>query len=368
MSSAKLIENVLSVHSLKDCPVRITSSSEEKIESLTKQASLKSFEYEPIKVAAVNVQTKGSIETSFYVVDGHDLVQVFRENKTESIRCRIYQVDSVSEALILHITLHQQNVINPMKLLEASDYLRSKGIEGRALEKALLLTSQQKQMLRCKFSTRVKELLNGYLEELSGTYGSVLAYPYYLLIRIGKIPEDSQEQAMRNIINKIDLTVPAHKFSFPSVGQLDVLVSDAKIPKESAPKTIVFEIPDKSENSKSQLPVQVESTKKLDGDAKKLLASHEMMMQCTCETKYIIDTKKHTISPMDENNSSGVVVIKGDIAKPVGIITSDVIEKLGLDNSEKIHTKVIDQKGLQKIVEKPHSKSTKFFIISSEKL
>jgi|APSaa5957512535_1039671.scaffolds.fasta_scaffold24174_4 hypothetical protein len=361
-------ENILSVNSLKECPVRITAPSQEKTDSINKLASHKNFIYEPVKVAAVKTNTKDVDQTIFYVVDGHDVVDAFRENKLESIRCKIYQVDSIADAVILHISLHQQNPINPMKFLEASKYLQGKGVEGKSLVKALLLSDQQKQLLRCNFSSRAIEILEGFLEELSGIYDTVQAYPYHMLIRIGKIPEANQEQAIRNIINSIDVSVPEHKFCFPATGQLDVLVTDAKPAKITESKTFIFEKSKNDDPTKKGTTTLVPTPSVESDQTSSILSQHEIMMSCSCNQKFVIDTKKQTVSPMDDANDSGVVVIKGDVGKRMGMIPSDVFEDLGLDNSEKIYSKVIDQKGLRKLLSKNLPKSSKFYIISADKI
>lgn len=373
-------EEDVSLSQLRDCPVTVTFRSSKNIERIAKTLDANAEDTVTIDVAQLKDQ--------LFIIDGHTRVDALRLRGFKQIRARVRQVEEVTDVIILHVRLNQTSPIDPLRLMDAVDFLLERNIDAKAATKLLWLDDTQNRLLKLNINPEARISLGKYMVEISTKY-SRITLPHYVIELLAKIKNELQSDAAMYFIRMNPSNVPEHKFGFPSIEQIDIAFSNfAKEGRERKP--VLFENqdedgddyddadekeedsnPDTKKKSKSS-PMEVKdakTTKEEEDEARTIIGDvpHLALLQCAHGTKYRVDMKNHTISEIKEGDM--VTSIEGDDAQPVYMIPSKYAEFLNLDHGDSVYFKSFTTaKQLQKFVDKTKERNIRTLVVSTEKI
>lgn len=364
-------DDLISLAGLKECPVRITLHTDLQIESIKKTARADPDSIPPIDVAEL------SDEKTLVIVDGHARAEALRLFGIDTIRAKLHNVQNMTEAVILHVRLNQRNQINPLKFYDAYEFLKEAGYNSEEIPKKLWLNETYSRLFKISLTDEAHILLERYLDELATKY-SMVHLPVYVVEAIGRIKdEQDQVESVKMMIQMIPPNTPESKISFPSFDQLDIAFSSfRKGGKQREP--IIFSLNDddkpsanKSAASKTQDQQdvrKVHSKEDID-EAKEIISNvpNRALLKCPHGTKFLVDTKNHTISEIKEDDR--VISISGDSSEPVFMIPSKHAKFLQLNFDDPVYFKSFSTcKQLQKFVDTLGGQNQRIVVISSQKI
>ena len=358
---------------LKECPVRITLHTDLQIESIKKTARTDPDSIPPIDVAEL------SDEKTLVIVDGHARAEALRLFGIDTIRAKLHNVKNMTEAVILHVRLNQRNQINPLKFYDAYEFLKEAGYDSEEIPKKLWLNETYSRLFKISLTDEAHILLERYLDELATKY-SMVHLPVYVVEAIGRIKdEQDQVESVKMMIQMIPPNTPESKISFPSFDQLDIAFSSfRKGGKEREP--IIFSLNDddkpsankstvSKKNQQDQQAVRKVHSKEEIDEAKEIISNvpNRALLKCPHGTKFLVDTKNHTISEIKEDDT--VISISGDSSEPVFMIPSKHAKFLQLNFDDPIYFKSFSTcKQLQRFVDTLEGQNQKIVVIASQKI
>ena len=99
------------VQTLKECPISVSNHSAD-IQKNLQIADLES------KNTLLPIHVARTSDGETYVVDGQLRVNELKSRKIKTIEAYVHNVKNVTEAVILHVRLHQSSPINPLGLID----------------------------------------------------------------------------------------------------------------------------------------------------------------------------------------------------------------------------------------------------------
>ena len=363
-------DDLIPLAGLKECPVRITLHTDLQAEMIKRTARADPDSIPPIDVAEL------ADEKILVIVDGHQRVQAVKSFGIDKIRAKLYHVQNMTEAVILHVRLNLRNQINPLRFYDAYEFLKNSGCDPKDIPKKLWLNESYSRLFRINLTEKCRQLLERYLDELASKYSTV-HLPIYVIEAIGKIrDEQDQVEAVKIMIQMIPSNSPEFKQSFPSFDQLEIAFSSFRRGKERDP--IIFSLKDdpkpsanKSSVSKKDQDEQITKvhSKEEINEARELVsnAPHRALLKCPHGAKFLVDMKDHTISEIKEDDS--VISIGGDSSEPVFMIPPEHAKFLQLNFGDPLYFKSFStNKQLQKFVDSLEGQNQRIVVIASQKI
>lgn len=365
-------DDLIPLAGLRECPVRITLHTDLQIEMIKKTAKTDPDSIPPIDIAEL------ADDKTLIIVDGHARAESLRSFGIDKIRAKLHNVQNMTEAVILHVRLNQRNQINPLKFYDAYEFLKEDGYDSEEIPKKLWLNESYSRLFKVSLTEEAHLLLERYLDELASKY-SMVHLPVYVIEAIGKIKdEQDQVESVKMMIQMIPPNTPESKISFPSFDQLEIAFSSfRKEVKEREP--IIFSLSDDTKPSANKSAVsknnqdeqavrRVHSKEEID-EAKEIISNvpNRALLKCPHGTKFLVDTKNHTISEIKEDDT--VISISGDSSEPVFMIPSKHAKFLQLDFGDPVYFKSFRTcKQLQKFVDNLEDQNQRIVIIASQKI
>ncbi|KER05773.1 ParB-like nuclease domain protein [Marine Group I thaumarchaeote SCGC AAA799-E16] len=366
-------DDLIPLAGLRECPVKITLHTDLQIEMIKKTARTEPDSIPPIDVAEL------PDEKTLVIVDGHARAQALRSFGIDKIRAKLHNVQNITEAVILHVRLNQRNQINPLKFYDAYEFLKENGCDSKEIPKKLWLNESYSKLFKINLTEEAHVLLERYLDELASKY-SIVHLPVYVIEAIGKIKdEQDQVESVKMMIQMIPPNTPESKISFPSFDQLEIAFSSfRKVGKEREP--IIFSLNDDAKPSANKSAVskknqqdeqavrRVHSKEEID-EAKEIISNvpNRALLKCPHGTKFLVDTKNHTISEIKEDDT--VISISGDSSEPVFMIPSEHAKFLQLNFGDPVYFKSFStHKQLQKFIDNLEGQNQRIVVITSQKI
>ena len=366
-------DDLIPLAGLNECPVKITLHTDLQIEMIKKTART-----DPDSIPSIDVAELFD-EKIRVIVDGHARTEALRSFGIDKIQARLHNVQNMTEAVILHVRLNQRNQINPLKFYDVYEFLKESGYNSEEIPKKLWLNETYSRLFKISLTDEAHILLERYLDELATKY-SMVHLPVYVVEAIGRIKdEQDQVESVKMMIQMIPPNTPESKISFPSFDQLDIAFSSfRKGGKEREP--IIFSLNDddkppanksavSKKNQQDQQAVRKVHSKEEIDEAKEIISNvpNRALLKCPHGTKFLVDTKNHTISEIKEDDT--VISISGDSSEPVFMIPSKHAKFLQLNFDDPVYFKSFSTcKQLQKFVDTLEGQNQKIVVIASQKI
>ncbi len=352
------------VQTLKECPISVSNHSAD-IQKNLQIADLES------KNTLLPIHVARTSDGETYVVDGQLRVNELKSRKIKTIEAYVHNVKNVTEAVILHVRLHQSSPINPLGLIDAYNYLKNSGLGSQSILQMLWFDPMQKYIATHELDPLARKLLEEHLEKMTQKFSRV-SYPMYMIAMLCKLNPESQKRAVENIIHHMSLDCTRARFSFPSAGQLDALISEAK-PKDIS-EPVIFDLDDREFKD---LDKQNENVTQPDRKSEQFaglghdLYSHmqglrdEAVLPCRCGIIYKVNIKTRSMSEIKVKDN--VIAIESGLNAPIATIPPTIVKKLGAEVGEDVFFKVSTAKSLAKFLDKKPPRD-KFLICGKERL
>lgn len=369
-------DDLIPISGLKECPVRITLHTDPQIEMIKRTAKA-----DPEGIAAIDVAELAD-EKTMVIVDGHARVESVRSSGIDRIRARLHRVQSMADAVILHVRLNQRSQLNPLKFYDAFEFLKENGFDSNEISRQLRLSESYSRLLKISLPAKPRALLEQYLDELASKY-SLVHLPVYVIEAVARIKdEQDQAEAVKMMIQMIPQNVSEFKFGFPSYDQLEIAFSSFR-KEDRKREPIIFTVKDSQADKERKDPQSrtssfapedepairtVPSKEEID-EAREIIsnAPHRALVRCPHGAKYLVDMKDHTISEVKEKDN--VISISGDSSEPVFMIPSKYAEFLQLDYGDPVYFKSFDTpRQLLKFVDDKKDRIMRTVLISPQRI
>ena len=319
----------------------------------------------------IPIHVARTIDGETYVVDGQLRVDELKRRKTKTVEAYVHNVRNVEEAVVLHVRLHQSSPTNPLGLIDAYNYLKNSNLGSQNILQMLWFDPMQKYIATHELDPQTRKLLEEHLEKMTQKFSRV-SYPMYMIAMLCKLNPEAQKRAAENIIRHMSLDCTRARFSFPSAGQLDALISEAKPKDVSEP--VIFDLDDREFKDLNKQSENVKPQNKKSDQFAGLgrdLYSHmrgsrdEAILPCKCGIMYKVNIKTRSMSEIKVKDN--VIAIESGLNAPIATIPPTIVNKLGAEVGEDVFFKVSTAKSLAKFLSKkpPH---IKFLICGKEKL
>ncbi len=359
-----LIHGPARVETLKQCPISVSSH------SIDIQKSLQAADLES-KNAMIPIHTARTADGQVYIVDGQLRVNEIKRRKIKTIEAYVHNVGNTAEVVILHVRLHQSSPTNPLGLIDAYNYLKNSGFASQNILQMLWFDPMQKYIATHELDSQARKLLEDHLKKMMQKFSRV-SYPMYMIAMLCKLNTEAQKRAVENIIHHMSLDCTRARFSFPSAGQLDALISEAKPKDVSEP--VIFDLDDREFKDLDKPNENVKQPdKKLDKFAGlgRDLYSHmrgsrdEAILPCRCGIIYKVNIKTRSMSEIKVKDN--VIAIESGLNAPIATIPPTIVEKFGAEVGEDVFFKVSTAKSLAKFLANKPSRD-KFLICGKQRM
>lgn len=399
-------QQIIQISELHSCPVQITIHTAKKIDAITKTAKSNPELIPALSVAVLNNKK--------YVVDGGARVLGLKNATLKEFKANFYQINSLEEAVVLHVRLNQTSPLNPLKITELVKFFD--GMSISEISKMCWLSESYVRMLEnCRnLANDAHERLQSIQNELAKTLTEVMMPPY-VLEAICKIQSKTKHVKAVYMLEVSLKQLSSKKFSFPTHKYLEGLFEPLYDKPEREPVSFIEEINDIEEEIRSskkqetkpysivtkystkekekikkilgnvphqtildiavgdEIVKELESLKnivtKLPREQKNLFNEKlEEIKKKSVRKRFRLDMKKNTVAPIDEKN--GVIVIQGESGKKSCFMLPEHTEFLDIQNGTEIHAKMITKSvqitKLAKLAEELEAKeSLRVLVLSS---
>ncbi|MDI1494739.1 MAG: hypothetical protein K8823_45 [Cenarchaeum symbiont of Oopsacas minuta] len=347
---SQLVHGPERVEILKPCPISVSNH------SLDIQKNLQEIDLES-KDAILPIHVARTADGTTYVVDGQMRVEEIKRRKIKTADAYVHKVNDISDVVILHVRLHQSSPTNPLGLIDAYNYLKKFGIASENILKMLWLDPMQKYIATHKIDLQARELLEVHLQKMTEKF-SRMTYPMYMIAMLCKLEPKTQRRAVENIINHMSLDCTRARFSFPSAGQIDALVSEAK--SKNIPEPVIFDLDDRefkdldtsNEDTVKRSKKKIDPFHGLGHDLYSHLQSsrNEAILPCRCGIMYKVNIKTRSMSEIKVKDDA--IAIEHSSNAPIAAIPPTIVNKLGAQVGEDVFFRVSTAKSLSKLLAK----------------
>jgi hypothetical protein len=338
-------EKQVELSKVKPCPVKVTFYTDKLFRDLVAIAKTHPEQIAPIAVA--------SLGDSQYIVNGHLRVKAFESAGHDSARAYFIPVKEIADIVRLHIELNAHGSINPLKMLDAVQFLQRhhavQSISKRYLE---LATKRLYPKVRIQWEE--------FLADACKKYTNV-ELPLHVIERIAEFESEKGQLTAITVITDSMKNVKDRKFVFPAPPELEIILVSIS-PKQSEKEVIVFQPKD---SKKEKWP-------KLDKkEAEDLVhgSSHNSIVQCKCGNKLLLNTKTHAVSSVvDDAKNTCIKLEEEDQSKPVYAIPHGMIEFLQVKAEDSLRfLKIKSKRDLEKFAKSIKDDTSLHLVVISPK-
>ncbi|MFY9299719.1 MAG: hypothetical protein WAO91_00815 [Candidatus Nitrosotenuis sp.] len=345
---------------LQRSPIQITLRSAKTIERIAtaaKDPKLKA-EFPPIKVAL--------FKNSMYIVDGHTIMEGFRLAGLDTILAMLYQVESLSDVLALHVKFNQHSPLNPFELIDLINYMAERGENPEQIRQRLQLGEHLTRLVGCHIANNeAKNKLKSFAHDLSVRYSNAVIPPYFAEL-VSRIPEKIQLDVVEQFIAIIGHAMSDRKFAFPGPETLDVYFRQYLKNKEREPVFFRQEpTPPTTKTARAPPPQPIGPEERRKAKDLVGTVSGMAILKVDRPGLYRVNMIKKIISPIKDEK--GLTVIQGDEGCRIFSLPPRAAEFLRLvdDDTSDVFVRTFNVLQMKRFVSRLSDKKARFVVIFS---
>jgi len=338
-------EKTVALSKLKSCPVKVTFYTDKLFRDLVVVAKAHPEQIEPIAVAIL-----GDLQ---YIVNGHLRVKALESTGRDSASAYFIPVKEIADVVRLHLELNAHGSINPIKMLDAVQFLEKHHAEQSISKRYLELSKK-------KLYPKVRDEWEAFLTDACRKYTNV-ELPIHVIEKIAEFSSEKEQLTATTVIIDSMKNVKDRKFVFPAPADLEIILL-AIAPKHNEKEVIVFE-PEESEKEKWPKLNKKEAEDLVHG------SSHNSIVQCKCGNKLLLNTKTHAVSSVtDDAKNKCIKLEEEDQSKPVYAIPPSSIEFLQTRSGDSLRfLKIKSKRELEKFAKSIKDDTSLRLVIISPK-
>ena len=318
-------ENQVTLARLKPCPVKVTLYTDRLFEELLSVAKNRPEQVEPITVAVLG--------GSQYIVNGHLRAKALESAGRDSARACLVPVKEVADIVKLHIELNAHGSINPLKMIDAVQFLE-KYHAGQSISKRYI------ELAKKRLYPKVRNKWDEFLDDVCKRYANV-ELPLYVIERIVKFGSEKEQLTATTILTDTLSHVRETKFVFPAPPDLEMILQTIA-PAHQEKKVTVFE-PGESEKGWPRI-------NKKEAEEMVRRSSHDSIVRCECGRSLLLNTKTgQVLRVRDDAKNRCIKLEEADPASPVYAVPSGITEFLHASSEDSLRfLKIRSKKELER--------------------
>ena len=319
-------EKTIDLSKLKPCPVKVTFYTDKLFRDLVAVAKTHPEQIEPIAVAILG--------DSQYIVNGHLRVKALESAGHDTASAYFIPVKEIADVVRLHLELNAHGSINPIKMLDAVQFLEKHHAEQSISKRYLELSKK-------KLYPKIRDEWEEFLTDACRKYTNV-ELPIHVIEKIAEFSSEKEQLTATTVIIDSMKNVKDRKFIFPGPSDLEIILLSIA-PKHNEKEVIVFE-PEESEKEKWPKLNKKEAEDLVNG------SSHNSIVQCKCGNKLLLNTKTHAVSSVtDDAKNQCIKLEEEDQSKPVYALPPSSIEFLQVGSGDSLRfLKIKSKRELEK--------------------
>src|SRR5579864_6775086 len=193
-------EKTVALSKLRACPVKVTFYTDKLFRDLVVVAKTHPEQIEPIAVAVLG--------DSQYIVNGHLRVKAFESADRDSANAYFIPVKEIADVVRLHLELNAHGSINPIKMLDAAQFLEKHHAEQSISKRYLELSKK-------KLYSKVRDEWEEFLTDACRRYTNV-ELPIHVIEKIAEFESEKEQLTATTVIIDSMKNVKDRKFVFPA--------------------------------------------------------------------------------------------------------------------------------------------------------
>ena len=276
---------ILPVDSLEMLPVTVSIRVPSRIRDISEGLQAGCDTPRPVAVAVVANTT--------YVIDGLDILEAYRQAAIFHVPCVITEVESVADALALHMGLCCRLPVNPFHILEAVGWIKSHG------GNAPILDGRYGRLAELPLAVGIPKLFDAWTKKLAARLDTMPSF-WHIFLPLSQISLDKQERALESVMAFVYAMGAA-----PDPSTLRSILRQFAPPTRGSTNHV--EAIDVSERPVAAVPQDIsEQNKGLDRTRR---------ISCKCGEEWYVDTKSKAVRRVQDTDN--MTVLTDDCGDPV---------------------------------------------------